>query len=243
MATSFHRPFVSRLEDVDKGASWLYPLLSGGCRASAGRLKCRLNARDACKYRQQEGIVSASQTDNFTIYCVQACYTYARWTKITQCRSGSSTGRRLAVGRYSIVCNILRVTSAGWSIRADRTFHSSHLHLAIENSSIRFQLTEKCKCSAGSVLWAIWKAVLLSNTINRVEESNSEVTSGLPRSLAGEITSGQVLNQYKILKDTQSIAYRRILHTDKTQSWVGPSNGHATSARRHYLQAVSASGW
>jgi hypothetical protein len=47
-----------------------------------------------------------------------------------------------------------------------------------------------------------------------VEESNCDVTSGLPRPLVPDIISGRNLEKPKTLKNSQTVADRRVQHTD-----------------------------
>jgi hypothetical protein len=47
-----------------------------------------------------------------------------------------------------------------------------------------------------------------------VEESNGDVTSGLPRPLAPETTSGRNLENHKTLKNSETAADRRVKHKE-----------------------------
>jgi hypothetical protein len=76
-----------------------------------------------------------------------------------------------------------------------------------------------------------------------VEESNGDVTSGLPRPLAPETTSGRNLENHKTLKNSQTAADRRVKHKDtKIPSSVGLSNGDTISGDWRRLLSISASG-
>jgi hypothetical protein len=76
-----------------------------------------------------------------------------------------------------------------------------------------------------------------------VEESNGDVTSGLPRILVPETTSGRNLENHETLKNSKTAADRRVKHKDtKVPSSVGLSNSDIISGMRRYLRSISASG-
>jgi hypothetical protein len=56
-------------------------------------------------------------------------------------------------------------------------------------------------------------------------------------------TFGQVLNDHKVLKNSPTVAGRRVLYVDeKTQSRFGLSNGDTASAGGRHLAAIPAYG-
>jgi hypothetical protein len=76
-----------------------------------------------------------------------------------------------------------------------------------------------------------------------VEESNGDVTSGLPRPLVPETTSGRNLENHKTLKNSKTAADRRVKHKDtKVPYSVGLSNSDTISGKRRHLLSISASG-
>jgi hypothetical protein len=69
-----------------------------------------------------------------------------------------------------------------------------------------------------------------------MEESNGDVTSGSPCSLAPGTTSGRNLENHKTLKNSETAADKRVKHRDtKIPSSVGQSNSDTISGewRRH----------
>jgi hypothetical protein len=61
--------------------------------------------------------------------------------------------------------------------------------------------------------------------------------------LAPEITSGRQLENHKTLKNSQTVADRRVKHRDrKTPSSVGPSISDTTSGEWRHLLLIPASG-
>jgi hypothetical protein len=68
------------------------------------------------------------------------------------------------------------------------------------------------------------------------------VTSGLPRPLAPETTSGRNLENHKTLKNTKTAADRRVKHKDtKIPFSVGLSNSDTISGEWRCLLPISAS--
>jgi hypothetical protein len=76
-----------------------------------------------------------------------------------------------------------------------------------------------------------------------VEESNGDVTSGLPRPRVPKTTSGRNLDNHKTLKNSETAADRRVKHKDtKVPSSVGLSNSDTISGKRRHPLSISASG-
>jgi hypothetical protein len=76
-----------------------------------------------------------------------------------------------------------------------------------------------------------------------VKESNGDVASGLPRPLAPETTSGRNLKNHKTLKNSQTVADRRVKREDtKEPSSVGLSNSETISGEWRRLLPISATG-
>jgi hypothetical protein len=76
-----------------------------------------------------------------------------------------------------------------------------------------------------------------------VDESNGDVTPGLPRPIAPETTFGRNLENHKTLKNSQTAADRRVKHKDiKVPYSVGLSNSDNISDEWRRLLPISASG-
>jgi phenylalanyl-tRNA synthetase alpha subunit len=77
---------------------------------------------------------------------------------------------------------------------------------------------------------------------NGVEESNGDVTSGLPYRLVPETTFGRSQENHKTLKNSQTVADRRLKQTNiKKPPSVGPSNSHTISGEWRRLLPISVS--
>jgi hypothetical protein len=76
-----------------------------------------------------------------------------------------------------------------------------------------------------------------------VEESNGDVTSGLPRPLTPETTADRNLENHKNLKNSETAADRRVKHRNtKIPSSVRLSNGDNISGEWRRLQPISSTG-
>jgi hypothetical protein len=76
-----------------------------------------------------------------------------------------------------------------------------------------------------------------------VGKSNGHVTSGLPRPLAPETTSGRNLENHKTLKNSEAAADIRVKHKDtKIPYSVGLSNSDTISGEWRRLLPIAASG-
>jgi hypothetical protein len=75
---------------------------------------------------------------------------------------------------------------------------------------------------------------------SEVEESNGDVTAGLPRPLAPETTSGRNLENHKTLKNSKTAADRRVKHENtKISSSVRLSNSDTISGEWRRLLPIS----
>jgi hypothetical protein len=72
--------------------------------------------------------------------------------------------------------------------------------------------------------------------------TNCDVTSDLPSPLVAKTTSGRNLDNHKMLKNSQTVGDRWVLHRgQKEPCWIGQSDGYTISARWLHLAPISAS--